>query len=55
MCHVGFEVYNLGRGDLTSLRDFIRLIEESLGKKATIEVLPFQPGKMEFAVVNRNK
>jgi len=40
----GYQIYNLGRGDTVFLKDFIALIEELLGKKADIEILPEQPG-----------
>jgi len=40
----GFEIYNLGRGDPVKLADFIALVEKCVGKKATIHVLPEQPG-----------
>jgi len=42
--HKGFEVYNLGESQTTSLKELIRLIEEVLGKKANIEILESQPG-----------
>ena len=42
--HKGFEVYNLGESQTTSLKELIRLIEEALGKKAEIEELGTQPG-----------
>lgn len=42
--HQGFEIYNLGESQTTSLRKLIRFIEEALGKKAMIETMQFQPG-----------
>lgn len=42
--HQGFEIYNLGESQTTSLKELIRLIEGALGKKATIEMLEPQPG-----------
>jgi UDP-glucuronate 4-epimerase len=42
--HKGFEVYNLGESQTTSLKELIRLIEEAFGKKANIETLEPQPG-----------
>jgi UDP-glucuronate 4-epimerase len=42
--HKGFEIYNLGESQTTSLKELIRLIEEALGKKANIEMLEPQPG-----------
>lgn len=39
-----YEVFNLGKGSGTSLKDFINLVQEHTGKKATIKVMPDQPG-----------
>jgi UDP-glucuronate 4-epimerase len=41
---LGYEVLNLGCADPVNLLDFIKTIEESLGKKAKKEFLPLQPG-----------
>jgi UDP-glucuronate 4-epimerase len=40
----GFEIFNLGESETTSLRDMIALIEKALGKTARIKNLPFQDG-----------
>lgn len=40
-------IYNIGRGDTVGLRDFIKIIEKYVGKKAIIEFLPAQAGDME--------
>ena len=37
--HKGFEIYNLGESQTTSLKELIRLIEEAIAKKANIERL----------------
>src|SRR4030042_877529 len=42
-CHKGFEIYNLGESQTTSLKELIRLIEKALSKKAHIETLETQP------------
>jgi UDP-glucuronate 4-epimerase len=39
-----YEVFNLGNSNVVGLLDFIRVIEEGLGKKAKKEMLPMQPG-----------
>jgi len=39
-----FEVFNLGNHRSEHLMDVIRIIEESLGRKAEIQFLPMQPG-----------
>ncbi|KAJ8599222.1 hypothetical protein CTAYLR_006369 [Chrysophaeum taylorii] len=41
---MGFQVYNLGNGKPTRLKDFIKLVEKEVGKPAIIELLPDQPG-----------
>lgn len=38
------KIYNLGNNKSEKLIDFIKLIEESLGKKALLEMLPLQAG-----------
>jgi UDP-glucuronate 4-epimerase len=37
-------VYNIGNGEPVALMDFIRSIEEALGKKAIIQYAGMQPG-----------
>jgi UDP-glucuronate 4-epimerase len=39
-----YEVFNLGKGDGTSLKDFINLVQQYTKKNATINLLPEQPG-----------
>ena len=53
--HKGFEIYNLGESQTTSLRELIRLIEEALGKKANIETMAFQPGDVSVTYANITK
>jgi UDP-glucuronate 4-epimerase len=55
--HKGFEIYNLGESQTTSLKKLIRLIEEALGKKADIETMEFQPGDVSvtYADITRAK
>lgn len=50
-----YEVFNLGKGDGTSLKDFIDLVQKYTKKNATINVLPEQPGDVpcKFCVVCR--
>lgn len=40
----GFQVYNLGNGSPVKLKDFIKLVEDTVGQKANIKILPEQPG-----------
>lgn len=42
-----FALYNIGNNKPVQLLDFIRILEESLGKKAKMEMLPMQPGDVE--------
>jgi UDP-glucuronate 4-epimerase len=53
--HKGFEIYNLGESQTTSLRELIRLIEEAFGKKANIEMLEFQPGDVSVTYADISK
>jgi UDP-glucuronate 4-epimerase len=39
-----FDIFNLGESETIQLQDLIAAIEEALGRKATIEQLPEQPG-----------
>ncbi len=39
-----WRVYNIGNSDPVMLMDYIKAIEKALGKKATMEMLPLQPG-----------
>jgi len=43
----GYEIYNLGESQTTSLLQLVRMLEERLGKKALIDILPEQPGDVE--------
>jgi len=51
----GFEVYNLGESQTTSLIELIRLIEEAFGKKANIEMLELQPGDVSITYADITK
>ncbi len=53
--HKGFEIYNLGESQTTSLKELIRLIEEALGKKAKIETMEFQPGDVSVTYADITK
>jgi UDP-glucuronate 4-epimerase len=43
----GYEIYNIGESQTISLTSLVQAIEELLGKKATIETLPEQPGDVD--------
>ena len=51
----GYQIFNLGKGQGTSLRDFIRLVEHNVGRQAKIEILPDQPGDVPYTCANVNK
>ena len=50
-----YQIFNLGKGSGTSLKDFIRLVQKHVGKKANIEVLPDQPGDVPFTCALTDK
>lgn len=52
-----YDIYNLGNSNPAKLSDFIQIIEESVGKKAEIEVIGAQPGDVQktYADVTRAK
>lgn len=47
-----FRVYNIGHGQAVPLLDYIRAIEEELGIKADMDMLPLQPGDIEANVAD---
>ena len=53
--HKGFEVYNLGESQTTSLMELIKLIEGAFGKKANIEMLEPQPGDVSMTYADITK
>ena len=53
--HNGFEIYNLGESQTTSLKELIRLIEEAFGKKANLEMLEPQPGDVSTTYADITK
>lgn len=40
----GYEIFHLGNGKVVPLMEYIRTIEQTLGKKAKMEMLPMQDG-----------
>jgi UDP-glucuronate 4-epimerase len=43
----GFKIYNLGESRIILLKDLIKVIENRVGKKATLDFKPKQPGDVE--------
>lgn len=50
-----YEVFNLGKGDGTSLSEFIQLVQKYVGKKAMIKVMPDQPGDVPYTCADVTK
>lgn len=50
-----FEIFNLGNNQPEELMTMVQLIEEHLGKKAKLELLPMQPGEIEITYANIDK
>jgi UDP-glucuronate 4-epimerase len=53
--HKGFEIYNLGESQTTSLKELIQLIEKAIGKKANVEMLDPQPGDVSVTYADITK
>lgn len=51
----GFEIINLGNSEPVELRRLVGLIEQCLGRKATIEWLPDQPGDVPLTYADISK
>jgi UDP-glucuronate 4-epimerase len=50
-----YQIFNLGKGEGTSLKDFIGLVEKHTGKKANKVILPDQPGDVPYTCANVSK
>ena len=50
-----YEVFNLGKGSGTSLKDFINLVQKHTGKEAIIRVLPNQAGDVPYTCADVSK
>jgi len=50
-----YEVFNLGKGNGTSLKDFIHLVQKYVGKSAKINVLPNQAGDVPYTCADVSK
>ena len=49
------EIYNIGGGHPVQLMDFIHILEEHLGRKAVLELLPMQPGDVYTTYADSSK
>jgi UDP-glucuronate 4-epimerase len=50
-----YQIFNLGKGSGTSLKEFIGLVQKHVGKRALIEVLPDQPGDVPYTCADVSK
>lgn len=50
-----YEVFNLGKGSGTSLKEFIDLVQKHTNKKACIKVMPDQPGDVPYTCADVSK
>ena len=50
-----YQVFNLGKGDGTSLNEFISIVEKHTAKKAVIRQLPDQPGDVPYTCASIEK
>jgi UDP-glucuronate 4-epimerase len=50
-----YEVFNLGKGSGTSLKDFIDLVQKYVGKTAIVRVMPDQPGDVPYTCADVSK
>ena len=50
-----YQIFNLGKGSGTSLREFISLVQKYVEKKAHIKILPDQPGDVPYTCADVGK
>jgi UDP-glucuronate 4-epimerase len=50
-----YQIFNIGKGSGTSLKEFIGLVETYTGQTATIKVLPDQPGDVPYTCADVSK
>lgn len=53
--HQGYEIYNLGESQTTSLKELIGMISSELGKKAKIKAMDPQPGDVSITYADITK
>ena len=52
---LGYEIINLGRGELTLLKDFVGMLEELAGAKANLKSMPKPVADIESAYADISK
>jgi UDP-glucuronate 4-epimerase len=50
-----YQIFNLGKGGGTSLREFIDLVQKHTGKDAKIKIMPDQPGDVPYTCADVSK
>ena len=50
-----YEIFNLGESHVVSLKEMVETIENALGKKATLDIQPMQPGDVEKTYADISK
>ena len=50
-----YQVFNLGKGSGTSLKEFISIVQKHVGKDALIKVMPDQPGDVPYTCADVSK
>lgn len=50
-----YQIFNLGKGSGTSLKEFIDLVQKYVGKDANVKVLPDQPGDVPYTCADVRK
>jgi UDP-glucuronate 4-epimerase len=50
-----YQIFNLGKGSGTSLKEFIDLVQKHTGKDAKIKVMPDQPGDVPYTCADVTK
>jgi UDP-glucuronate 4-epimerase len=50
-----YEMFNLGKGSGTSLKEFLDIVQKHVGKKAIIKILPDQPGDVPYTCADVSK
>lgn len=50
-----YEIFNLGKGSGTSLKEFIGIVEKHVGKEAVRRIMPDQPGDVPYTCADVEK
>jgi UDP-glucuronate 4-epimerase len=50
-----YQIFNLGKGSGTALKDFIQIVEKHTKRKANVKILPDQPGDVPYTCADVSK